>query len=174
MANYTVQEWAPLWRTFADKDLNKAVRLGIDDALEWAVKYVKRTYFKGGGKPGRSYIVSRTGHLKSTVRYKKARKKANLGFITGNLGMGDGSTPQARILELGGRTRSHMIYPKKARMLVFFWPKVGKLMFLRKVKHPGSVFEPRAVLGRGMARAEPRMLKSMKRLINKAAQKRLG
>ncbi len=174
MANFTVQEWTPLWRTFATEDLNKAVRESINDSLEWAVKYVRKTYFKSGGKPGRGYIVSRTGKLKSTVRAKKARKKTNLAFITGNLGMGDPSTPQARILELGGRTRPHMIYAKKAPRLVFFWPKVGKWMFLRKVKHPGSVFEPRAVLGRGMARAEPRMLKTMKKLINKAAQKRLG
>ena len=172
--NYTAREFGAQFHTFASEDLNRALRAGIDEGLEWAVKFVKRTYFRSGGKPGKSYIVSRTGHLKSTVRYQKARKARNLPHIVGSLLMGDSSTPQARILEFGGRTSPHMIYPKKGRLLVFFWPKAGKTMFLRSVKHPGSVFEPRAVLGRGMAKAEPRILKSMVKLVDKAAKRRLG
>ncbi len=159
---------------FATEDINRAVRLAINDGLEWAVKFVKRSYFRSSGKPSASYIVSRSGHLKSTVRYKKARKMTNLPFIAGSLMMGDASTPQARILEFGGRTRPHMIFPVKASALVFFWKKAGKTMFLQSVKHPGSVFEPRAVLGRGMARAEPRFLSGMRKAIDRAATKRLG
>ena len=173
--NFTAREFGPVVNKFATEDLNRAVREAGDEVLDWTVKFIKRSYFRSGGKPGKSYIVSRSGHLKSTVRYKKMRKMTNLPFIAGGVMMGDSSTPQARILEFGGRTRPHMIFPKKAGgLLVFFWAKAGKTMFLRSVRHPGSAFEPRAVLGRGMAHAEPRFLSVMRNAIARAAEKRLG
>ncbi len=172
--NFTAREFGPMVNKFATEDLNRAVREAGDEVLDWTVKFIKRSYFRSSGKPSASYIVSRTGHLKSTVRRKKMRKMTNLPFLAGSVMMGDATTPQARILEFGGRTRPHMIFPVKASMLSFFWPKAGKQMFLPSVKHPGSVFEPRAVLGRGMAHAEPRFLSGMRKAIDRAATKRLG
>lgn len=162
----------PLFKAYVNKDLNRAVRKGVDEGLKFAVGYVKKHFFRHGGDPGPGYIVSRSGKLESTVTFKKARKLTNIGLIGGSLSMGDRSTPYAGILEYGGRTRPHMIVPRRSSVLVFFWPKVGKTMFLKRVSHPGSSFEPRAVLGRGMARAEPVMVKKVVRNLDKAARKR--
>lgn len=38
---------------------------------------------------------------------------------------------------LGG-TRPHTIVPRRARMLRFYWPKVGSVVFARRVQHPGT------------------------------------
>lgn len=35
-------------------------------------------------------------------------------------------------------TQPHVIRPKQARMLVFYWPKVGKVVYLPIVHHPGT------------------------------------
>lgn len=45
--------------------------------------------------------------------------------------------PYARIWEFGGKTRPHIILPRNASVLAFMG-KDGKMVFARKVQHPGS------------------------------------
>lgn len=35
-------------------------------------------------------------------------------------------------------TRPHVIRPRKAKVLAFNWAKAGRVVFFRKVKHPGT------------------------------------
>lgn len=44
-------------------------------------------------------------------------------------------TPQANYTNDG--TRPHVIRPRTAKALSFFWPKLGKRVFFAKVNHPG-------------------------------------
>lgn len=39
-------------------------------------------------------------------------------------------------------TRPHVIFPRNSRFLVFYWTKLQKLMFLKKVNHPGYEGDP--------------------------------
>lgn len=43
--------------------------------------------------------------------------------------------PHAKWLNEGARP--HEIKPVRARSLVFFWPRVGRVVFLKRVWHPG-------------------------------------
>lgn len=47
-----------------------------------------------------------------------------------------GSTTLLRILEFG--SRPHVIEAKPGKRLVFFWPKVGKVVYAQRVEHPGT------------------------------------
>lgn len=35
-------------------------------------------------------------------------------------------------------TPAHVIRPRRARVLAFYWPKVGRVVYLREVHHPGT------------------------------------
>lgn len=52
----------------------------------------------------------------------------------------EAKTPQARYVEFG--TRPHVIRPRRARALRFFWPRVGRVVFFAKVNHPGNRPKP--------------------------------
>jgi hypothetical protein len=150
-----------------NREIDRAIRETYNEQLELAVRYVKRNYFRKRGDPRPEIIVSRSGRLESTVRVNRAVNKGGQGLIIGGLKMGDSRTPQARILEYGGRTRPHTIAARRAPTLAFFWEKVGKWVFPKVVHHPGSVFEPRAVIGRGIAHRTPILIRAVRRRIVK-------
>ena len=52
-----------------------------------------------------------------------------------------GDVPYARIIEQGGKTAAHDIFPVKAKALHFM--KGGADVFAKVVHHPGSTFKPR-------------------------------
>lgn len=39
-------------------------------------------------------------------------------------------------------TKPHEIVPKTGRFLVFYWPKVGRVVFVKRVQHPGTKPNP--------------------------------
>lgn len=55
-----------------------------------------------------------------------------------------GDVKYARIHEMGGKTRAHLIEPKKGKMLKFAMG--GNTVFARSVNHPGSVMPERSFL----------------------------
>ncbi len=55
-----------------------------------------------------------------------------------------GDVKYARIHEFGGKTRAHIIEPRKAQALAFMMG--GKMVFAKRVNHPGSVMPERSFL----------------------------
>lgn len=76
-------------------------------------------------------VHKRSGHLTADISSKRATDtRGNLRFDAGS------KLRYAAAYELG--SRPHVIAAKHAPVLVFFWPKVGHVMHLQKVHHPGT------------------------------------
>lgn len=73
----------------------------------------------------------RTGALAASIRWTRGFSPKGITFTSGS------NLKYAGWMEHG--TRPHMIYPKKpGGFLVFHWPKAGRVVFLRSVRHPGT------------------------------------
>jgi len=160
-------------KTYRNRAMDKATRVGVDRAMKWTVRYIKKNYFRSRGDPGPGYIVSRSGKLKKSIKATPAKNVKWKGLIFATLKMGGPGMPYAAILEFGGRTRPHIIVPKKKKFLHFI-ARDGTEVFTKKVQHPGSVFEPRAILGRGMARGAPQVRKFVRIEHNRILKKLFG
>jgi hypothetical protein len=80
----------------------------------------------------RARAQRRTGYMRSQLRvWSKRRLGSNLVYRVG--------TPAPYALFPHSGTRPHDIDPRKVNgRLVFFWAKVGRIVSLRHVNHPGS------------------------------------
>jgi hypothetical protein len=90
-------------------------------------------------------IISRSGSLYESVKSFGPRRKE--GLYDGGI---QWEGPQSRILEWGGDTRAHWIAPVKAKALHWIDPLTGEDRFSKGHRHPGSHFEPRLILTRGL------------------------
>jgi phage gpG-like protein len=87
-------------------------------------------------------INQRTGNLVRNVISETEEQGTS---IVGRVGVPTSNTaPYARILELGGQTRAHIIEAVNAKTLAFTMG--GVTMFRRQVNHPGSKFPARPYL----------------------------
>jgi hypothetical protein len=98
-------------------------------------------------------------HFKTGQFDKSIFLKSSDAFLSGSVGS---DVKQAVFLEFG--TRAHLITPRNASKLRFFWPKFGKIVYFKKVNHPGtkpknlllqawiSVMEPNTYIERVRAR----------------------
>lgn len=69
--------------------------------------------------------------------------------------------PYARIHEYGGQTRPHVILPKNGGVLVFMG-RDGKMVFTRKVNHPGSRIKERSYARSTLAEQRPDIVAALK------------
>lgn len=79
-----------------------------------------------------SLFKSGTGRLFRSIGGEMAESTNDVSATVFSRGL-----PYARIQEYGGQTRAHTILPKNASVLAFMG-KDGKMVFARKVNHPGS------------------------------------
>lgn len=86
-------------------------------------------FMRGPGSQGRFF--SRTGRLRSSMR--GSSKHLGLFRLRANI---DATAPYALFVDEG--TRAHVIVPRNAPRLVFFWARVGKWVAAKKVNHPGT------------------------------------
>lgn len=86
----------------------------------------------------------RTGAARASLTYVKGHHAQGLQFDAGSW-----TVNYARILEEG--SKPHEIHAKNAPKLVFFWPKVGKVVAFQSVRHPGT--KPYRPLERGLEAA---------------------
>lgn len=94
------------------------------------------------GPTGSNTVRQRTGNL---ARSLVSQVEDDGNIIEGVVGFPEGCTaPYARILELGGTTRAHVIEARKAQALAF--TANGQTLYRRKVNHPGSNFPARPYL----------------------------
>lgn len=73
----------------------------------------------------------KTGALAASITSKRGGTAQGLSFDAGSWTIG-----YAMIHEVG--SRPHLILPKQSPVLVFFWPVVGRTVFLKAVHHPGT------------------------------------
>lgn len=82
----------------------------------------------------------RSGRLRRSINH---RFEGNRDLIKGAV-FSSGDVKYGAIHEYGGRTKPHIIVPKKAAMLSFM--QGGKRRFASMVKHPGSVMPERSFM----------------------------
>lgn len=77
------------------------------------------------------YGNKRTGYMVGRMHYTKKTYVRGIGFLAGS------NAPYTLYVDQG--TVPHKILPKKpGGMLVFYWAKVGHVVHLRSVNHPGN------------------------------------
>jgi len=72
----------------------------------------------------------RTGRMVGNIEIKKGTWAKGIEFQVGT------DVPYALYVHEG--TKPHEIKAKNAPFLVFFWPKVGKVVYFKRVWHPGT------------------------------------
>lgn len=75
-----------------------------------------------------------------------------------------GDVKYAGIHEFGGRTKAHIIEPRKAKALAFMG-KSGDMVFAKKVNHPGSVMPERSFMRSSLAEMAVEIVTEMKRAV---------
>lgn len=86
----------------------------------------------------RGYAPIRTGRLRRAIRRDRGRTVVTPERVSGRI---VAPVIQAETTDRGAPP--HEIRPKRAGgLLVFYWPKVGRTVFLRKVNHPGNRARP--------------------------------
>lgn len=79
----------------------------------------------------RNFANIKTGHMVGLMHYDKKNYARGIGFLAGS------SARYTLYVDQG--TMPHKITPKKpGGRLVFFWPKVGAVVHLKSVMHPGT------------------------------------
>lgn len=98
---------------------------------------------KATAKVSDDVLHVRTGRLRRSLN-ERITESGNT--VTGAVGT---NVVYARILEFGGKTAPHDIYPKNAKALAF---QVGGKTIIRKmVHHPGSTIKPHSFLRSSLA-----------------------
>lgn len=82
----------------------------------------------------RPYARRRSGELRDSIKHDKGRTVVTPSSVRGRI---IAPVIQARTTDQG--SPAHQIRPKRAGgLLVFYWPKTGRTMFLPRVSHPGN------------------------------------
>lgn len=106
----------------------------------------------------------RSGRLLNSIY---ARMVENPRELTGQVG--SQGVPYARIHELGGRTRPHMIYPRNALALRFM---IGeRVIFAKSVNHPGSLIPKRSYLASSLEEMRDQLMTDMINAVRQGAQR---
>ena len=112
----------------------KRLRQQAHENLLRATIIVQRAARRNVRTGGPSGLHRRTGQLENSIIYEIEQ-------IVGRVGS---NLRYARIHELGGTTRPHVIRPRRVAALRFF---IGAdVVFARSVRHPGSHIPPRPYL----------------------------
>lgn len=121
---------------------DKPVKTGLDRAMMFA-RGLAMTEMQGRGNGndelGRPRRKPGAQRIWQTIRVLRAERHGDV--WTAGLVAGSARVLHARIQELGGKTKPHLIVPRrrpKTGKLVFYWKRAGSVVFFKKVNHPGS------------------------------------
>jgi phage gpG-like protein len=104
----------------------------------------------------------RSGTLRASIT---AAVTESGGAVTASVGS---DAPYAAIHEYGGTTRAHLIEAKNAQSLAFLVG--GRLVFAKRVFHPGSHMPERSFLRSALAEMAPEIAAALAEAAGKAAQ----
>lgn len=133
----------------------RSARAHLDAAL--ILEKTWKTYLAGPSTKSR--IGRKTGHLGRSITTHRLKD----GAATGT------SAPYARIHELGGKTKPRVIRPRTRKALKFNLK--GKVVFAKRVNHPGSRIPKRPHMAPSLKRALPAIEKVYEGLIDEAIRK---
>lgn len=106
----------------------------------------------------------RSGRLINSIYARMVENPKELYGEVGSQGV-----PYARIHELGGRTRPHMIYPRNAMALRFM---IGdRVIFAKSVNHPGSVIPQRSYLASSLEEMRDQLISDMTTSVRNAVNR---
>lgn len=104
----------------------------------WTERLAKETVFRI-----KALANKRSGAMAAGMHYKKGKWSRGIQFEAGS------EVPYTLYVDQG--TKAHKIRAKNAPYLVFFWPKVGRVVHFKSVNHPGN--RAYRFLERGLERA---------------------
>jgi hypothetical protein len=104
----------------------------------WTTRLAKETVFRQ-----RALQHKKSGAMSAGTHYKKGQWSRGIQFDAGS------DVSYAAANDQGARP--HKIVAKNAPALVFFWPKVGRVVAFKSVNHPGN--KPYDWAMRGLERA---------------------
>lgn len=136
----------------------KSSRLMRNQATKILVREWRRMLSRGGS---RNRVARRTGALYRSI--KPGSPSATRALVYSD-------SPYAAIHEFGGKTRAHVIRPRSANVLSFFWPKVGHQVFFEKVNHPGSVMLEKPHRDPAARIAFPKIVARYRKMLDEAVQ----
>lgn len=114
----------------------RARRQSNEDAEKFVREVLRQVAFQA-----RLHVVFgpyTTGNLARSIRIEPPR--IDFGRVSGSVGS---DLPYAAAVEggaglYGPRRSKYLILPRRARLLKFYWRKVGRVVALPDVKHPGQ------------------------------------
>jgi hypothetical protein len=104
----------------------------------WTERLAKETVFRI-----KALANQRSGAMAAGMHYKKGKWSRGIQF--------DAGSDVDYTLYVDQGTQPHKITAKNAPYLVFYWPKVGRIVHFKSVNHPGN--KPYRFLERGLQRA---------------------
>jgi len=122
----------------------------LENGIERAVAEAARDGAEEARRVGR--FQDRTGQLRRNIT--AFRVTSSFRSVTWNV---LSPMPYSMFVEKG--TRPHPIYARNAPFLVFFWPKVGRVVRFKKVNHPGG--RPYPYMGPGYLKAERALFRNL-------------
>jgi phage gpG-like protein len=106
----------------------------------------------------------RTGRLAAAQRVDVTDDGTTIGL---SAGFDEADVPYGAIQEYGGTTRAHLIEAKNAKALAF--TVGGRLVFAKRVQHPGSKIPERSFLRSALAAIAPDALAALTALADEEA-----
>lgn len=107
----------------------------------------------------------RSGNLRRSI-FNKIEATARM--VIGKV-MSSGDVKYARIHELGGKTKPHVIEPKSKKALAFLgytgmgqWGLFERMVITRKVNHPGSVMPKRSYMASSLKEQATDIVRELK------------
>lgn len=159
----TITEFITRNGNFMQSGLDAAILAGLNRGMKRAMAFAVQDAMSRGASTssaygGRFYSLDRrqrnglsTKRMWQTIKTIPAEKSGDT--YTAGLQAGDSDVKYARIQELGGTTRPHVILPKYGKYLLF-WGKAG-WTFAKRVNHPGSKIPARPYLRPALTLATP-------------------
>lgn len=117
----------------ADLEIDTAA---LNAAVMPRVETFVRAFVDRVATQARDDAPERSGRLKGAIAPDPVRR-------TGPWSVESGVSvrvPYAAAVHEGARP--HVIRPRRAAVLSFYWPKVGRQVFFRRVNHPGNAAQP--------------------------------
>ena len=159
------REYADALRRYAHQEQETGIATGLrGGGLGLAARYATDDFTRRG--VGRS-LARRPGGISGSIVPGQIQKNVS-GVIASLRARG-----LAGLQETGGRTKDHIIRPKKSRLLAFEVRGKG-LVFVREVRHPGARLARRPVLRGALERALPRIRADIDRGLQQTIDRVIG
>ena len=146
-----------------------ALREDINEQMDELADYIRKKFFKSGGKRNPNWIVNRSGAAQNSV--VPMRAKISGSRITAGVKGGGTSARHFPFLE-HGTTGPYIITPRRPGGFLRFETESGEVVYTRRVVHPG--IRARAPIGRGVAQRQTAIIQALIQKHGRRLRKQFG